>query len=194
MNTVHIPENFDIEKAAACRDKLRGKYNRSGLSATDYNELLELDKAIDQILKKDAAIQYIQQNDLQKVGKILEAAPSNAESFQNGYYFRTKPEFQFHNGFHPVWNLTDNNGEYFKKRGFHPVDLNELECLVESVDMINELGGLESAKANLREMYSDSSCDWVHESARLYDYKHLTVGRVKQAIAEYEEIYSGAEQ
>lgn len=70
---------------------------------------------------------------------------------------------------------------------------NELNRLVESVDIIKELGSLRSAKANLFEMYDDSSCDWVHEKARLYDYKHLTVGRVKQAIADYEAIYSGEE-
>ncbi|CEI54500.1 hypothetical protein [Acinetobacter bereziniae] len=40
-------------------------------------------------------------------------------------------------------------------------------------------------------MYSDSSCDWVHENARLYDYKHLTVGRVNQAIADVESVGGG---
>lgn len=44
-------ENFDLEKAIDRRDKLRGKYNRSGLSNTDYKELLQLDKAIEQALK-----------------------------------------------------------------------------------------------------------------------------------------------
>lgn len=48
LNTL---ENFDLEKAIARRDKLRGRYNRSGLSNTDYNELLELDKAIGRALK-----------------------------------------------------------------------------------------------------------------------------------------------
>ncbi len=46
-----IIETFDLEKAIARRDKLRGKYNRSGLSNTDYNELLQLDKAIEQAIK-----------------------------------------------------------------------------------------------------------------------------------------------
>lgn len=48
LNTL---ENFDLEKAIARRDKLRGRYNRSGLSNTDYNELLQLDKAIERALK-----------------------------------------------------------------------------------------------------------------------------------------------
>lgn len=32
-------------------EKLRGRYNRSGLSNTDYNELLQLEKAIEQAKK-----------------------------------------------------------------------------------------------------------------------------------------------
>ncbi|WPQ51449.1 hypothetical protein [Acinetobacter baumannii] len=35
-------------------EKLRGKYNRSGLSNTDYNELLQLEKALDQAKKFNA--------------------------------------------------------------------------------------------------------------------------------------------
>ncbi|WP_288421604.1 hypothetical protein [uncultured Acinetobacter sp.] len=46
-----ILETFDLEKAISRRDKLRGKYNRGGLSNTDYNELLQLDKAIEQAIK-----------------------------------------------------------------------------------------------------------------------------------------------
>lgn len=49
--SMKILENFDLEKVIARRDKLRGKYNRSGLSNTDYNELLQLDKAIEQAIK-----------------------------------------------------------------------------------------------------------------------------------------------
>lgn len=55
------------------------------------------------------ATQFIKDHGLEKARAVVEGAPSNAESFQDGYYFRTKPEFQFHNGFHPVWNLTDND-------------------------------------------------------------------------------------
>ncbi|MFV5618472.1 hypothetical protein [Acinetobacter baumannii] len=32
-------------------EKLRGRYNRSGLSNTDYNELLQLEKALEQAKK-----------------------------------------------------------------------------------------------------------------------------------------------
>ncbi len=49
--SMKILETFDLEKAISRRDKLRGKYNRGGLSNTDYNELLQLDKAIEQAIK-----------------------------------------------------------------------------------------------------------------------------------------------
>ncbi|WP_171257913.1 hypothetical protein [Acinetobacter gyllenbergii] len=48
----------DLAKVVARRDKLRGKYNRSGLSNTDYNELLQLDKAIEQMLKVGSNEKY----------------------------------------------------------------------------------------------------------------------------------------
>ncbi|ACC58066.1 hypothetical protein ACVYBP_18525 [Acinetobacter baumannii] len=44
-------ETFDIDAAKARYEKLRGRYNRSGLSNTDYNELLQLEKAIEQAKK-----------------------------------------------------------------------------------------------------------------------------------------------
>lgn len=59
--------------------------------------------------------------------KILDDAPSNAEYFCNGYYFRFEPEFMFHNGIHPVWNITDNDGAYFKnKSDWNPIKLIDL--------------------------------------------------------------------
>ncbi|WP_343619659.1 hypothetical protein [Acinetobacter proteolyticus] len=48
----------DLAKVVARRDKLRGKYNRSGLSNTDYNELLQLDKTIEQALKVGSNEKY----------------------------------------------------------------------------------------------------------------------------------------
>lgn len=48
----------DLAKVVARRDKLRGKYNRSGLSNTDYNELLQLDKTIEQAPKVGSNEKY----------------------------------------------------------------------------------------------------------------------------------------
>lgn len=117
------------------------------------------------------AIQFIQQNGIDKASEVVEGAPSNAESYQDGYYFRTKPEFQFHNGFHPVWNLTDNDGEYFKKRGFDPVAINDLKTALESIRLVDQFGGLENSK--------------------LLTNAKKGMGYLKQAIADYEAIYGG---
>lgn len=92
------------------------------------------------------AIEFIKNNGVDKAREVVSGAPSNAESYQNGYYFRTKPEFQFHNGFHPVWNLTDNDGEWFKKDGFDPVLINDLKMLLESTRLVDQFGGLDKAK------------------------------------------------
>ncbi|MCH7331859.1 hypothetical protein [Acinetobacter modestus] len=59
MSTIPISENFDLENAIAKRDKLRGKYNRSGLSNTDYKQLLELEQLIDQYSKAVLASDYM---------------------------------------------------------------------------------------------------------------------------------------
>ncbi|WP_227063265.1 hypothetical protein [Acinetobacter pittii] len=69
MNT---HENFDLEKAIVRREKLRGKYYRSGLSNTDYNELLRLDKAIEQA----------------RLDEILKHRPEGATHWQAGVYYR----------------------------------------------------------------------------------------------------------
>lgn len=116
------------------------------------------------------AIQFIKEHGVDKARKVIDGAPSNAESYQDGYYFRAKPEFQFHNGFHPVWNLTDNDGEWFKKDGFDPVLINDLKMILESIRLVDQFGGLDKAKLliNLKK----------------------GMGYLKQAIADYEAIYS----
>ncbi|MDW5334679.1 hypothetical protein R7J16_19710, partial [Acinetobacter baumannii] len=89
------------------------------------------------------AKQFIREYGLEKATKVVDGAPSNAESFQDGCYFRTKPQFEFHNGFHPVWNITDNDGAYFKKRGFDPVGINDLKMVLESLRIVEQFGGIE---------------------------------------------------
>lgn len=71
---------------------------------------------------------------IEQMREIVEGAPSNAESYQDGYYFRKSPEFQFHNGIHGQWNLTDNNGAYFKKRGFDPISISDLRAALADHD------------------------------------------------------------
>ena len=71
---------------------------------------------------------------IEQMRKIVDGAPSNAESYKDGYYFRESPEFQFHNGVHEQWNLTDNNGDYFKKRGFDPILISDLRTALADHD------------------------------------------------------------
>lgn len=116
------------------------------------------------------ATDFIKQHGVDKAREVVEGAPSNAESYQDGYYFRTKPEFQFHNGFHPVWNLTDNDGEWFKKDGFYPVLINDLKMLLESIRLVDQFGGLDKAKLLINSKKG--------------------MGYLKQAIADYQSVYS----
>ena len=119
------------------------------------------------------ATDFIKQHGVEKARKVIDGAPSNAESYQDGYYFRTKPEFQFHTGFHPVWNLTDNDGEWFKKDGFYPVLINDLKMLLESIRLVDQFGGLDKAKLLINSKKG--------------------MGYLKQAIADYESIYCVAD-
>lgn len=66
------------------------------------------------------AHKFVAGNGIEKATRVLNESPSNAQSYQDGYYFRTTPEFLFHNGHHH-WNMTTNNGQYFKDRGFDPI-------------------------------------------------------------------------
>lgn len=68
---------------------------------------------------------------IHKAISIVSGAPDNAESYQNGYYIREKPQFMFHNGFHSQWNLTTNNGEWFKNNGVNIISLNDLSDAID---------------------------------------------------------------
>ncbi|WP_151796534.1 hypothetical protein [Acinetobacter soli] len=87
------------------------------------------------------AHKFVAGNGIEKATRVLNESPSNAQSYQDGYYFRTTPEFLFHNGHHH-WNMTTNNGQYFKDRGFDPILISELKQVVESVNKINDFSGV----------------------------------------------------
>lgn len=91
------------------------------------------------------AHKFVAEKGIDEAKRVLNESPSNAQSYQDGYYFRTTPEFLFHNGHHH-WNMTTNNGQYFKDRGFDPILISELKQVVESVKLINRYGGLKVAK------------------------------------------------
>lgn len=74
---------------------------------------------------------------IEQMREIVSKAPTNAESYQGGYYFRESPQFMFHNGFHDQWNLTDNDGLYFRAAGFHPIRIDDLRTAIAEHDTDN---------------------------------------------------------
>ena len=100
------------------------------------------------------AVEFVKKYGVRILKIAVENAPSNAESYWNGYYFRENPQFEFNNGFHPVWNLTENEGDYFKKRGFDPIPIQDLKRLVDSYDLVMEHGSLDRAKEYAESPYT----------------------------------------
>ncbi len=98
---------------------------------------------------------FVAEHGIEKAKRVLNGSPSNAQSYQDGYYFRTTPEFLFHNGHHH-WNMTTNNGQYFKDRGFDPISISELKQLVELVNKINDFGGIGLANLINQSTYSEN--------------------------------------
>lgn len=85
--------------------------------------------------------------------------------------------------------------EFFKKVGIEAVKsyvaayedtlTDDLKRLVESHELVKEVGGLASAKANIREMVVDSGSGYVSDGAKLYDYD-FSFGSLRKAIADVE--------
>lgn len=104
-----IREDFDLEKAIVLSKKLRGKYNRSGLSNTDYNELLGLEKTIEQTNPEE----------------ILKYRPKGATHWQAGVYYRVSK--------YGVWAKWDRGGwiTCFKWPDGIMTPLSDLEIVLE---------------------------------------------------------------
>lgn len=134
------------------------------------------------------ASKFIRDNGIQAATKIINSAPGNAESYWGGYYFREKPDFQFHNGIHEYWNLTENNGEYFKKRGFEPVIIKDLKGLVESVDYLNEWysGKIDDAYGHVESMYG------MLKLRPQFPNLHDRIKLVEGHLSNYESIYGAS--
>ena len=98
------------------------------------------------------AIQFIKEKGVDKAREVVEGAPDLAE------YYSTI------------------DGEYYRIE-LHAVNLRHLKRLVESVDLVNSLGGVQEA------------------TNKAFDMTMLVVGfnpdKIEQAIADYESIYGG---
>ena len=125
------------------------------------------------------AIQFIQQNGVEKARKVVEGAPEkativSAETYAYFYKYQDSP----------VWDRV-----YRRKDGsewsctrfspiINPIELSDLKRLVESVDLIKFYNGIEKANF-LLEMSNRPSLRPPHPSEV----------KLKQAIANYEAIY-----
>ena len=128
------------------------------------------------------AIQFIKENGVEKAREVIEGAPDKTATH---YVFRKIPryysvEFQswYHDGewwdsdCHTEEDLINSYGSDFV------LSLSDLKRLVESVDLVKSYGGIINAKHDVK--YLD--LDWDYDTQR--------VTRLKQAIADYESIYS----
>lgn len=61
----------------------------------------------------------------------------------------------------------------------------DLKRLVESHELVEKVGGLLSAKANINEMVVDSGSGYVSDGAKLYDYD-FSFGSLRKSIADVE--------
>ena len=122
------------------------------------------------------AIQFIQQHGVEKAREVVEGAPTGTNHYcADNYWFwdgttlrRTAGDGFF---IHSIWGASE---EWVSKA----VSLPDLKRLVESVDLIKSYGGIINAKHDVK--YLD--LDWDYDTPR--------ITRLKQAIADYESIYS----
>ena len=136
--------------------------------------------------------QFIREFGVEKAREVVEGAPEGATHYGLRQYRQWEGRI-LKTFTDESWRSTAVFGGNLRFIEDDCLKIQDLKRLVESLDIINELGSLRSAKANVREMYVDSSCDYVHPEAGLYDYKHLRVGRVMKAIGNHESIYGGGE-
>lgn len=106
------------------------------------------------------AIKFIQDNGVDKAREVVEGAPDRATT--------VKPSLDFK---HFMYGICENAAGAY-------ILLSELKHLVDSVDLVKSYGGIINAKHDVK--YLD--LDWDYDTQR--------VTRLKQAIADYESIYS----
>jgi hypothetical protein len=108
------------------------------------------------------AIQFIKEHGVEKAREVVSGAP------QNAVYYWQIPRCKY-----GVYSSHE------QKQG-RAIVLEELKRLVESVDLIDSLGGLELSKKESNDCRFYEYADMSHRSYA-----------IKQAIADYESIYGG---
>lgn len=148
------------------------------------------------------AIQFIQQHGVEKTRKVVEGAPFSAtviRTTQAGnhlYYKLENGEYWVYFKLSDEWWLSE------IQDGNQYASLSDLKRLVESVDLVDLLGGIEALKRKIdgkhigythfninrngRWSFLDHYIDFIPDSAH-------HIGMVNKAIADYELIYSDKE-
>ena len=124
-------------------------------------------------------IKFIKEHGVYKAREVVEDAPDGAELFHTNTYIKnahsegkTDHFARWSDGFN-AWINASADRNFIDSS----IDLLELKRLVESVDLVNSLGGAQKA------------------TNRAFDMTMLVVGfnpyKIEQAIADYEAIYGG---
>ena len=111
------------------------------------------------------AIQFIKEHGVEKAREVVQLAPDGATHLSNDTRHYVNADFK------PL-------PTHIKEQLPKLIVINDLKRLVESVDLVKSYGGIINAKHDVK--YLD--LDWDYDTQR--------VTRLKQAIADYESVYS----
>ena len=136
------------------------------------------------------AIKFIQQHGVDKAREVVEGAPKGAELFHTNTYIknahsegRTDHFARWSDGF-KGWVNASADREFIDES----IVLEELKRLVESVDLVNCNGGWNGTK-NTITLFQSSLDLGLYHGVDGVD-AEVEIPRLKQAIADYEAIYS----
>lgn len=131
-----------------------------------------------------SAITFIKQHGVDRAREVVEGAPTESTHFE---FIETPIYMQFCGGDWFWFNTNCNEWLLDYPKGItERRRLEELKRLVDSVDIITKVGGIHEA--------IEEHTKWMH-APELHLYRiGESEERLKQAIADYEAIYSGVEQ
>ncbi len=138
------------------------------------------------------AIQFIQQHGVDKAREVVNGSPDKTASHyvisKRPHYYSVDFQSYFNNG---DWYDSDYTSEQDLANDYEPqnvIRISDLKRLVESVDLINANGGLNGTK-NTITLFQYSLDLGLYHGVDGVD-AEVEIPRLKQAIADYESIYS----